>query len=173
MINFADDTLIFLEADPKMVEYLKFLLIGFESLSGLTINFNKSALIPLNISNTLATTLLEQLGYQLSSLPMTYLGVPLHWKRLAYSDWQPLITKIENKLQTWKGSLLSLGDRITLLNSVILAIPLYWLSIYKIYVKVRQVIDRLRKKFLWSGSSTSSRKKYHLVKWDQVCLSKF
>lgn len=131
-------------------------------MSGLTINFTKSALIPLNLSHALANTLSEQLGCQLSSLPITYLGVKLHQKRLTFHDWQPLITKIEKKLQTWKGSLLSLCGRIILLNSVISAIPLYWLFIYKIPVKVRLAIDRIRKKILWSGSSTSTRKKISL-----------
>lgn len=154
-----------------MVEQFKFLLLGFESLSGLTINFDKSALILLNISNTLVTNLANQLGCKLLSLLITYLGVPLHWKKLSTSDWQPLVSKIENKLQTWKGTLLSLGSSVTLLNSVISAIPIYWLSIYKIYVNIRNAIDKIRKKFLWSGS-TSVRKNYHLVKWEQVCLSK-
>lgn len=108
-----------------MVEHLKFLLLGFESTSGLKINYSKSALIPLNISDTLACNLSNQLGCQTSSLPITYLGVPLHWKKLSPSDWQPLISKIENKLQSWKCNILSLGGRVTLLNSVISAIPLY------------------------------------------------
>lgn len=170
-LYFADDTLVFLEANPLMVENLKFLLIGFESLSGLKVNFHKSALVPLNISSDLANNLTVQLGCQLSSLPITYLGVPLHWKKLSTSDWQPLITKIENRLQTWKYSLLSLGGRVTLLNSVLTSIPLYWLSIYRLPVNIRHKIDRIRKKFLWSGPN-STKKKYHLVKWEQVCLSK-
>lgn len=60
-----------------MVEHLKFLLLAFESTSRLKINFNKSALVPINISNELVSNLANQLGYQLSSLPITYLGVPL------------------------------------------------------------------------------------------------
>lgn len=171
-LHFADDTILFLEANVAMIENLKFLLLGFESMSGLKINFEKSALVPLNITPELANDMALQLGCQLSSLPITYLGVPLHWKKLSTSEWQPLITKIENRLQTWKGSLLSLGGRVTLLNSVLSAIPIYWLSIYRLPVNIRSKIDRIRKKFLWAGSHPSSRKKYHLVAWDQVCLGK-
>lgn len=170
-LHFADDTLIFLEADPLMLENLKFLLLGFEDVSGLKINFDKSAMIPLNISSSLALSLSNQLGCQISSLPITYLGVPLHWKTLNTTDWNPLVSKIEKKLQTWKGSLLSLGGRVTLLNSVISALPLYWLSIYKIPVTVCSKIDKIRKKFLWSGSSAEKRK-YHLIAWEYVCLGK-
>lgn len=77
-LHFADDTLLFLEAKPLMIEHLKYLLIGFEHLSGLKINFHKSALVPLNITQELASTLASQIGCQLSTLPITYLGVPLH-----------------------------------------------------------------------------------------------
>ena len=66
--------------------------------------------------------------------------------------------------------MLSLGGRVTLLNSVLSAIPLYWLSIYKIPVAAKTSIDRIRKKFLWCGSS--STKKYHLINWDIVCFDK-
>ena len=126
-------------------------------------------MIPLNISPSLASSLASQLGCNIAALPITYLGVPLHWKKLSPSDWQPLISKIENKLQTWKGNLLSLGGRITLLNYVLSAIPLYWLSIYKLPVEIRKSID-IRKRLLWSGTNTN--KKYHLVSWDHICLNK-
>lgn len=39
-LHFADDTLLFLEANPTIVGNLKFILLDFESLSGLKINFN-------------------------------------------------------------------------------------------------------------------------------------
>ena len=128
-------------------------------------------MIPLNISNSLASSLANQLGCKLAVLPITYLGVPLHWKTLRISDWMPLVEKIENKLQTWKGSLLSIGGRVTLLNAVLSSIPLYWLSIYKMPATIRNKIDKIRKRFLWAGSS-STKKKYHLISWRFVCLSK-
>lgn len=155
-----------------MIEHLKHLLIGFEHLSGLKINFHKSALVPLNITQELASTLASQLGCQLSTLPIIYLGVPLHWKKLRTSDWEPLVSKIENRLQSWKGSLLSLGGRVTLLNSVLSAIPLYWLSIYIIPVNIRQKIDRIRKQFLWAGSDSSRKKNIILYPRNKFVLPK-
>lgn len=81
-LHFADDTLLFLKADSKMLEYLKFLLLGFELLYGLKINFDKSVMVPLNLSDSLASSLAEQLCCSLSNLHITYLGVPLHtWKK--------------------------------------------------------------------------------------------
>lgn len=85
--------------------------------------------------------------------------------------WNDLIEKIEKRLQSWKGKLLSLGGQVTLLNSVISAIPLYWLSLYRMPVGVRYRIDKLRRRFLWFGGSTV-RKRYSLISWTRVCRSK-
>jgi hypothetical protein len=99
------------------------------------------------------------------------LGVPLHYKALSTEHWNELITKIENKLQVWQGKLLSLGGRLVLLNSVLSAMPLYWLSLFKLPTLVRRKIDRIRRKFLWFGGNTV-RKKMTLVAWSTVCKSK-
>lgn len=44
-------------------------------------------------------------------------------------DWQFLIDKIESRLTNWKYQLLSIEGRLTLVNSVLSAIPLYTLSV--------------------------------------------
>ena len=48
-LHFVDDTLLLVEADHRMVENLKMLLLGFELVSSLQINFGKSALISLRV----------------------------------------------------------------------------------------------------------------------------
>jgi hypothetical protein len=85
-LNFADDTIIFLQADFKMVEALKYLLLSFEEFLGLKINYSKSSLVPLNISDQESIDYATILGCEISNLPITYLGVPLHWKKLRVSD---------------------------------------------------------------------------------------
>jgi Reverse transcriptase (RNA-dependent DNA polymerase) len=46
-LHFADDTLLFLETNSRYIESLKFILVAFEDLSGLEINFEKSEMIHL------------------------------------------------------------------------------------------------------------------------------
>jgi Reverse transcriptase (RNA-dependent DNA polymerase) len=86
-LHFADDTFLFLETKTAYIESLKLILIAFEDLSGLKINFEKCEIIPLNISETEVLQLVGILGYKLSSLPITYLGVPLHFKKLRVEHW--------------------------------------------------------------------------------------
>lgn len=53
---------------------------------------------------------------------------------------------------SWKVRYLSLGGRLTLVNSVLSAIPTYWLSLFKIPCWVIKKINRIRRDFLWSGT---------------------
>jgi hypothetical protein len=77
-LHFADDTLLFLEASDLNIQVLRWLLIGFENLSGLKINYVKCEMIPLNISEEVGHHLTSQFGYKVGSLPIIYLGIPLH-----------------------------------------------------------------------------------------------
>jgi hypothetical protein len=112
-----------------------------------------------------------QLYCKLGTLLLKYLGLALHWKKPLRHDWQRLVDKINNKLPTWKGKLLSLEGRLILLNSVILIISLYYITLFKIPSWVLIKIDRICKHFLWTGSDLTSRK-YHLVRWDVICRPK-
>jgi zinc-binding in reverse transcriptase len=124
----------------------------------------------LQISNIFLLLRTLDFGY-IGAFPLKYLGLALHWKKLARPDWQKLIDKILNRLPVWKGRLLSLGGRLILLNSVLSFIPLYYITMFKIPAWVLTRIDQLRKRFLWVGSD-SLRRKYHLVKWATVCRPK-
>ena len=46
---FADDTLIFCEADLDQILLLRMILIWFEAVSGLKINLGKSELVPVGV----------------------------------------------------------------------------------------------------------------------------
>jgi hypothetical protein len=70
----------------------------------------------------------------------------------------------------WANKFISLGGRITLLNSVLNAIPIFYLSYLKILISVWKKIRRLQREFLWGGRG--GRKKLCWVKWDAVCQPK-
>ena len=108
---------------------------------------------------------------KVASFPIKYLGLPLHDRKLQVKDWRFLIDKVEKKLQNWKGQLLSIGGRITLINAVLSAMPLYAFSLYRVPSTVIKDIDKIRCRFLWQGT-TKSRKKYALVNWSIVCKPK-
>jgi hypothetical protein len=70
-LNFTDDTLIFLIVDSKIVDAFKMLVIDFENISGLKMNYTKSKLVPLNLLESEGTQLANILDCKVTSLPIT------------------------------------------------------------------------------------------------------
>ena len=65
-----------------------------------------------------------------------------------------------------KKAFLSLGGRITLIQSCLSHIPSYFLSLFKIPVSIASKIEKMQRDFLWSGAGEG--KKDHLIRWEVV-----
>ena len=99
-----------------------------------------------------------------------YLGLPLGGNPNSISFWDLMMDRVSRRLDGWKRAFLSLGGRITLIQSCFSHIPNYFLSLFKILASVALRIEKLQRDFLWSVSGEGKRD--HLVKWDLVCRPK-
>ena len=98
---FADDTLIFCEANLEQILILRMILIWFEAVSGLKINLSKSELVLVGVVHNI-DLLLNVLGCKQGTLPMRYLGLPLGAKFKDKTIWNPILEKMERRLAGWK-----------------------------------------------------------------------
>ena len=102
----------------------------------------KSELVPvgdvLNMDELVAI-----LGCRQSSLPMTYLGLPLGAKFKDRAIWNPILEKMERRLASWKRLYLSKGGKVTLLKSTLSTLLTYDLSLFPILVDVANRIENL------------------------------
>ena len=57
LLQFADDTILFFEASPKILQNLKLILLVFRQLSRLKINLEKSTLSSINVNQELTSSL--------------------------------------------------------------------------------------------------------------------
>lgn len=169
--HYADDTILFLSATLENIERTSWVMKSFEALSGIRINFSKTELFSLHTSAEFTQAAAQLFGCQIGKFPLKYLGLPLHNRKLALKDWNFLITKLEHKLQNWKDQLLSIGGRLTLLNSALSSVPLYALSLFRIPITILQKVDILRRKFLWQGYG-NNKKNYALLNWPTLCIPK-
>jgi hypothetical protein len=87
------------------------------------------------------TTLFE---CKVSSFLIKYFGVPLPDRKLRKINWDILLNNVADKLPNWIGSLLSLSDILTMLNSVPSVVPLYMLSLYKMPTSIRKRMNSIR-----------------------------
>ncbi|EXC11734.1 hypothetical protein L484_020789 [Morus notabilis] len=97
---------------------------------------------------------------------MKYFGLPLGGNPLSMEFWMPMIEKVSKRLDGWKNSFLSKGGRLTLIQSVLASIPIYYMSLFKIPNSVVEVLERVMRTFLWDNQDGSKSKS--LVAWDIV-----
>ena len=96
-LQYAEDTLVFCDADRDNLKVLRVTFILFEATSGLHINWSKSYLYPVNEVNEihhLAAILRGKVGV----LPTIYLGMPLGARSKSNGIWNGVINKCEKKL---------------------------------------------------------------------------
>ena len=98
MVQYADDTLLFLNADLSQLRALKSVLHSFSQATGLQINFHKSSMYPINVSDQDASDLAAYFGCKLGNMPFTYLGLPLGTTRPRIVDFMPLVDALERRL---------------------------------------------------------------------------
>ena len=170
ILQYADDTIIFMEHDLVKARNLKLLLCLFEQLSGLKINFHKSELFCFGRAKEEQEDYKQLFGCGLGELPFTYLGIPIHHRKLTNNEWKCIEDRFEKKLSCWKGKLMSYGGRLILINSVLTSMPMFLLSFFEVPVGVRKRLDFYRSRFFWQGDEP--KRKYRLAKWDIICRPK-
>ena len=157
-------------ATQDNVRVLKCILRCFEKVSGLKINYSKSHFGCLGKSEAWCRDAAQFLNCTQLEFPFSYLGIPIGVRAKSWTVWQPIIRNFEAKLAKWKQRCLCMGGRITLLNSVLTAFPIYLLSFFRNPKKVVQKIVSIQTNFLWGGHLEAN--KIPWVKWDTVCLPK-
>jgi hypothetical protein len=108
---FADDTLIFSDANPDHILHLRILFTSFEAILGLKINLCKSEMVPVGHVPDLER-LADIMGCKTAQLPMNYFGLPLGAKFTSKAIWDPILEKMERKLAGWKRMYVSKGGEL-------------------------------------------------------------
>jgi len=72
---------------------------------------------------------------------MTYLGIPIHFRKLRNAYRHKVEQRFEKKLSSWRGKHLSTGGRLTLINSVLSSLPMYMMSFFAIPIEVLKKLD--------------------------------
>lgn len=89
VIQYADDTIIIMQASETQLNLLKEILYKVEQSSGLRVNYHKSCLVPINVEQGKAQELAEVLGCTVGSFPFTYLGLPMGLTKPLVRDYAP------------------------------------------------------------------------------------
>ncbi|WVZ92700.1 hypothetical protein U9M48_038746 [Paspalum notatum var. saurae] len=140
ILQYADDIVLFLDHDLDQAKNMKLVLCLFEQLSGLKINFYKSEIFCFGEAKEWESQYSNLFGCK---------------KAINNKDWKTIEERIERKLSNWKGKMLSFGERLVLLNSVLSSLPMFMLSFFEI-----------------PRGYDNHKKKYKLIIWPILCQPK-
>lgn len=171
VLQYADDTLIVVCGDSEDVANLKMLLDLFADATGLKINYNKSTVVLIHMSEHSVQQCIYLLGCKREGFPQVYLGLPLSVHKLPASVFKPQIDKADRYLAGWQSSLLNYMGRAVLVNAVLDSQLVYAMSALSEPVGAVTKMDSRRRSFLWNGDNSASPAQ-SLIAWERVCLSK-
>lgn len=147
---FADDSLIFLEADTLSCSNFKILASCFSEASGLAINVQKSSLFfSANASTDLKAEIKRILGMPEMDPKAKYLGLPAVWRKSKKDSMAFIEDKIYGKMQGWGDTQLNHAGKEVLIKSVIQTIPVYPFMCFKAPASLCSSLNSMVSNFWW------------------------
>nr|GEY71101.1 reverse transcriptase domain, reverse transcriptase zinc-binding domain protein [Tanacetum cinerariifolium] len=102
-----------------------YILKCFEEVSGLKVNYKKSKVYGLGVSERELLEMARWMGCGIEEFPFTYLGLLIGENMRRVKAWSTVVEKFKNRLAEWKTKTMSFGGRLTLGSGV-------WKDILKI-----------------------------------------
>ncbi|KAJ0535080.1 putative RNA-directed DNA polymerase [Helianthus annuus] len=163
---YADDAMFVGEWSVSSINNLKRILRCFYLVSGLKVNLAKCSIFGVGVNEEDVQNMAQLLNCKQGTFPFKHLGLMVGANMNLARNWKPVIELFRNRLSIWKAKTLSYGGRITLIKSVLNALPTYYLSLFKAPVKVLDVLDKIRRVFFWGGSEEKA--KMNWVAWEKT-----
>lgn len=130
-----------------------------------------STFFPICVDHPTCQAVADLLQCQTESFPCTYLGLPLSPNKITHGLLMPVIQKVDKRLSGWLATFLSWGGRLTLINSVLAAIPSYFMGCFLWPKQSLDKLEQILRGFLWQGQN-KAKGGHCLVAWGTVTLPK-
>lgn len=168
---FADDTMFFCEASKKSCDTLVSILSVYEEASGQKINKDKSSItFSCKAPPDVRTQAKQTLGISKEGGLGKYLGLPEHFGRRKRDLFTSIVDRIRQKAISWSSKRLSRAGKLTMLKSVLSAIPTYSMSCFLLPVSLCKRITSVLTRFWWDDPD--GKKKICWVSWDKLTKPK-
>jgi hypothetical protein len=144
VIQYADDTLLVMKANSQQLLCLKAILHSFAISTGLKVNYQKSSMMPINLSAERLAHFAATLNCKVGTLPFTYLGLPLSITKPSLECFLPMIQRVQTRLGGI-ADFLNYGGKLQLVKSVLASLPIFFMCCLGVPVTIKdQVIKYMR-----------------------------
>ncbi|KAE8776757.1 hypothetical protein D1007_50572 [Hordeum vulgare] len=151
---------------------LKFLLLCYEAMLGLKINFDKSEVFVLGYSSEDHIWILNNLKFKISAFPTSFLGMSLAESKILAMGFDHLVDQVASQAEPWQGRLTSKTSKTVLISHNMACVPIFMMGMYMYTMpeSVHSSFDKDLPTFFWQGAGGCQ--KYHMVKWADICVPK-
>ncbi|XP_061367828.1 uncharacterized protein LOC133310843 [Gastrolobium bilobum] len=168
---FADDILLCMEASLEQAFVVNQVLRVFALSSGQNISLDKTRVFfSKNVGFNKSKEISECLGIRSTPNLGKYLGVYLNHSRVTKASFGHVMDRVKSRLSSWNAKSLSLAGRLTLVKSVMAAMPNYAMQTAWIPKSMCENIEKQARGFIWG--STENKRGVHLVNWETMCTRK-
>ncbi|XP_060182300.1 uncharacterized protein LOC132611964 [Lycium barbarum] len=168
-LAYADDMIIFTSDDVMSLQLIMEVLRKYEKTSGQKINKEKSVVyLHHNLTGDIKVTVEVVTGIGRKDFPFTYLGCPIFYSKRRKEYYNSTLMKIMNRLQSWKGKMLSFGGRTVLIKHVLQGMSIHLLSAMNPPDSVIKQMHKMFAEFFWSN--TIGGKSRHWISWIKMCI---
>ncbi|CAN0907190.1 Transposon TX1 uncharacterized 149 kDa protein [Linum grandiflorum] len=166
---FADDTIIFGKASREEAEAITGIINEYGSMTGQQVNKDKSSIFfSANVPSDTRESILAATGFSTTNSHTSYLGIPTEWGRSRKETFGFLLDRLSAMAQSWKCRLLSHARKVTLIKSVLQAIPSYIMSLFILPTNLINKMNTMIRRFFWAGSP--SKKSIHWTNATTLCM---
>lgn len=113
----------------------------------------------------------QTLGVRTKNDPSFYLGLPNVVSRNKGEVFRYIKEKVWNRMQSWKGKIISQAGKEILLKAVIQSIPSYVMSVFLLPKGLCEDLEHLMNKFWWL-SNVENMGGIRWMAWDRLCYPK-
>lgn len=170
IVQYADDTLVLMKANTQQLFCLKALLNTFANVTGLKVNYNKSSMVHINVSEERAEILINTMGCKRGFFLFTYLGLPLGLSKPIVEQCLPLVQRIQKKLMGL-ATFMTQAGRLLLVKSILASLPIFFMCCLDLPETIKKQIIKYLRHCLWRGADLEDHRPA-MVAWNVVCRPK-
>lgn len=168
---FADDSLIFLNAQVQSANRLNELLRIYAECSGQAVNREKSSIyFSPNASQPVRDAMKHTLDIHIEAFTERYLGHLTAVGRITSGTFDHICERSRRKMQGWSKRNFICAGREVYLKSIVQAIPLYSMSCFQLTKKGYKQLASCMAKYWWSSSI--DKRSLHWIPWDKLANPK-
>ena len=150
--QFADDMDVFSMNKEKSLRSIIQELQEFRNQSGFTVSYEKTTLYRIGSLRHSNAMMYDMTQFMWSNTDITVLGITITHEDIVMKNYEPLIEKVKNTLDTWHNRNLSLIGKVQVVNTLVASQFVYKMMVLPTIPRiVVKRVDNIVRDFLWNS----------------------